>query len=296
MAKEKSVTPTLEELSDLSKATLKLWSLDVNRLEPGKDYILNLQQCKTIYDTRDVAKDKLFKKVTKESIVKKKTFKLFYNLLDNYEREAGVAEVVTKEEIKENWDFINGICETPCMKYCHAYLVAKKRVSADLQEFKKTLYNLWFAMYRRGGRGKNDSSGFEHVFLGEIKNGKVVGFHNWVQFFIEEQAGRVDYQGYITHRRNTPVPSDQEQLISIQFVWGSTSENNKKDVSSSFIGTSPEFEVALYTLCFMFDEDEDHFVQVGKKSNPYKVNIKCHRWHFKDNPDKIGSCYPIALD
>lgn len=33
---------------------------------------------------------------------------------------------------------------------------------------------------RRDGAG-NDSSGFEHVFVGESDEGKISGFHNWVQ-------------------------------------------------------------------------------------------------------------------
>ena len=43
-----------------------------------------------------------------------------------------------------------------------------------------------------------DSSGFEHVFVGETRgDGEVIGFHNWIQFYLQEKAGHVDYQGYI---------------------------------------------------------------------------------------------------
>ena len=58
-----------------------------------------------------------------------------------------------------------------------------------------------------------------------------------------------------------------------------------KSVSSTLIGVSPEFEVALYTLCF-FVGGEDNWVDIG----PYTVNIKCYRL----GKNKIGSAFPIA--
>ncbi|KNC80689.1 hypothetical protein SARC_06938, partial [Sphaeroforma arctica JP610] len=48
---------------------------------------------------------------------------------------------------------------------------------------------------------QNDTSGFEHVFVGEVRNGEVMGLHNWIQFFVEEKAGKIDYKGYIYPRR-----------------------------------------------------------------------------------------------
>ena len=45
-----------------------------------------------------------------------------------------------------------------------------------------------------------DSSAFEHVFVGEIKDqgddDKVMGFHNWLQIYLQEKKGVLDYMGF----------------------------------------------------------------------------------------------------
>lgn len=44
---------------------------------------------------------------------------------------------------------------------------------------------------------REDSCGFEHVFVGETKNGQeVMGLHNWIQFYLQEKHNNVDYKGY----------------------------------------------------------------------------------------------------
>jgi poly(U)-specific endoribonuclease len=118
----------------------------------------------------------------------------------------------------------------------------------------------------------------------------VVGLHNWIRLYLEEKKGNIDYRGFIKPKRKprgtlkqysvwvyifvTPplllcvigapsLPSSDQQLITLQFSWG----GSLKPCSSSFIGTSPEFEMALYTLCFFMGEQEN-IVQVG----PYKVS------------------------
>lgn len=58
------------------------------------------------------------------------------------------------------------------------------------------LKDIWFTLYTRGSH-KVSSSGFEHVFVGELKDGKVSGFHNWISYMKQEKSDLLDYKGYI---------------------------------------------------------------------------------------------------
>jgi len=224
------MNPTPTELKSLSAACTKLWNLDDNRLVPNEDYEINLQQGKTPYQQGDMAPDNLFKFVDPKAL-QKKTFKLFIDLLDNYERETGVAETVTREELRENELFINAICETRVMKYAHAWLQGNRKFNGNMEAFKRKLHEMWFGLYSR--EVANDSSGFEHVFIGEVKDHQVTGFHNWIQMYLEEKAGRLDYLGYIKPKqrgRSVMEPHEYEQLITLQFAW----ENEVKPVSTRY--------------------------------------------------------------
>ncbi|CAN0257318.1 unnamed protein product [Phaeothamnion confervicola] len=89
--------------------------------------------------------------------------------------------------------------QTPCLQYTHKYLVTKGKAPASVAAFKTMLHEAWFDMYSRD-HGSLDSSGFEHVFVGESKLGKISGLHNWLQIYKEEKQGRLDYKGYIRAR------------------------------------------------------------------------------------------------
>lgn len=78
----------------------------------------------------------------------------------------------------------------------------------------------------------------------------------------------------------TLQPDSETQLLTIQFEWNGVT----KSVSSTLVGVSPEFEIALYTLCFYMG-GENNYVELG----PYPVNIKCYRLG-----NNIGSAFPVA--
>jgi len=280
MAYRKKFEPN-QELTDLFN---KLWDLDENRCEPGEHYTLNkggyLKNARDL--TTDHAEDPLFSWVDEDTIFAKPTYKPFIALFDNYTSELGEAENVTREEFKENVQFIDAICDTELMMEAHKFLVEKGKAPGPVNDFKKLLYKLWFKLYRRTKGDRDfDSSGFEHVFVGEIKGEDVVGFHNWVCFYLQEKAGNIDYHGYF--RRGTSLEKEP-RFITLQF---SCKNGRGKPIGGSFIGTSPEFEVALYTVCFLLDTGSKHHFQLDE----YDVEVTVY-----GHAGGIGTAYPTSLE
>eukprot|EP00640_Fibrocapsa_japonica_P001075 CAMPEP_0113936370 /NCGR_PEP_ID=MMETSP1339-20121228/3302_1 /TAXON_ID=94617 /ORGANISM="Fibrocapsa japonica" /LENGTH=433 /DNA_ID=CAMNT_0000938829 /DNA_START=51 /DNA_END=1352 /DNA_ORIENTATION=+ /assembly_acc=CAM_ASM_000762 len=270
------------ELADISLAAKKLWELDANRLTPGVDYAINLQRGKNFSDRGDAAPEPLFKFVSAE-VLQRPTYRTFMRLLDNYEKNTGQAEVVTREELQENQAFLNACLDTMPMQYAHKWLNRKGLAPADGPGFRRLLDQLWFSLYRR--EVHNDSSGFEHVFIGESKAGKITGLHNWLQMYNEEKAGNLDYRGYIRPRvrgRGFSEPHDNEQLITVQFSW----DDEIKPVSTSLIGVSPEFELSLLTMCFLNGE-KDTLVELG----PYRAQVTAFPFKYRGQ-NFIGSAFP----
>ncbi|XP_077361890.1 uridylate-specific endoribonuclease B [Festucalex cinctus] len=279
--------------SELSATVQELWDNDINRLRPGKDYRISLQGKVSDNmaandddhdkdDDKDGAGSPLFKFVD-ENIFQKETFSAFISLLDNYVSDTGEPEIVTPEEVAENHKFLDAIVKTPPMKIAHRYLVAKNLSPRDETQFKEQLYTIWFELYARRGSSRPDSSGFEHVFVGETRGGRtVIGFHNWIQLYLQEKLGHVHYKGYSVHA-NSPQPAEWNHILSLQFSW----KNGIKPKGSILVGVSPEFEFALYTLCFLGSPDE----RVKVRFSFYRVEIVCHRYNRKH----IGTTYPVLL-
>lgn len=267
--------------SNIETAASLLWALDANRLSPGKHYVLN-PQSKTEHTSHDAARDPLIVQIS-SSVWQRPTFSIFKRLLDNYTTETGVPEVVSQDERGEEEAFLNAICETACIQFVYNWLNENSDNSySSMEDFKGALRDMWFGLYGRDSA--RDSSGFEHVFCGEIDEGAVKGLHNFIQVYVEEQRGNFNYQGYLDVRGDPSpdAPPSAQQMLLIRFEWlGRT-----KTVSSMFVGTSPEFEVALYSLLWLGGSPEAR-VQLG----PYSTQVKIYDMH-----GKIGSAFPQLLE
>lgn len=101
------------------------------------------------------------------------TVALLVALHDNYNADVAVAETETAAETAEINAFLDAVLATPIMQQLQTFLTSKG-ISLTREKF----HEMWFGLYSRSGSTLG-SSGLEHIFLAELKNG-VSGFHNWV--------------------------------------------------------------------------------------------------------------------
>ncbi|KAH8245137.1 hypothetical protein KR032_005329, partial [Drosophila birchii] len=199
-------------------------------------------------------------------------------LFNNYEHDTLVNEHVTPNERKEENDFLDAVMATPVMRQAMQFLQQKGLVSPDPKTHRDLVKELWFTQYSRG-QGKIGSSGFEHVFVHEVKDGTIIGFHNWVYIGDEEQGGRFDYKGYMKEQDI----GTKGKILKIRF----SHQGLNKPVNTVFVGTSPELELALYTVCFQLRPDRTCPVSLGNS----KFGIITYSWRYRGK-NLIGSAYP----
>uniref|UniRef100_A0A3Q4GMD0 Uridylate-specific endoribonuclease n=1 Tax=Neolamprologus brichardi TaxID=32507 RepID=A0A3Q4GMD0_NEOBR len=247
---------------ELSTIFNELWSLDVNRMTPGIDYTISVQGRASFvsqgsHTVQDHASQPLFSNVNESKLRNITTFSRFMTLLDNYERSTGVTEQVTTEELTEMDLFLDAVLETKVMKRAHQYLVRKGQSNLLL--------------------------GFEHVFVGETKSGtEIIGFHNWVQFYLQEKNQHLDYKGY--KAREHDLPDQDDHVLNLQFSWHGV----VKPVGSAFIGTSPEFEMAVFTIVFLMNTERSTTVVVNIDQCQMELVVIRHG-------RSLGTAYPKLL-
>lgn len=213
-----------------------------------------------------------------DSYLQKNTYKTFIDLLDNYDPWTGTAEPYCEECLNEQDEFLNAIMETEVMKLAWEFLKNKSLANESLPLFKKELLNNWFYPYIRS-HSVYGSSGFEHVFSGETRGKKIQGFHNWIKLYLLEKSGHAKFMKHVKH-----CPPNRE-AVSIE--WDN---KFKKKSMSMFLGSSPEFEMAIYTVCFRV-----------RKNKPCKLRLNgnkaaVHTWGMNalKNVDTIGTAFPYC--
>uniref|UniRef100_A0A6J0SMP2 Uridylate-specific endoribonuclease n=1 Tax=Pogona vitticeps TaxID=103695 RepID=A0A6J0SMP2_9SAUR len=268
---------------ELVQASEQLYQHDRNRAQES-DIILNKQQlASNTKDHEDQSPKPLFQYVNEEKLFSQPTYASFIKLLDNYHKRVGTGEEFTKDQLKEQDTFLKEIMKTEIMKELYRFLHSKNRYDTEA-EFVADLKEMWFGLYSRS-KDDSDSSGFEHVFTGEVKKGKVSGFHNWIRFYLLEKKGIINYLSYNYDGPWTSYPD----VLGMQFNW----DGFFKEVGTSFIGSSPEFEFGLYSLCFIARPGKVCRLKIGG----YSLGIQTYTWDkstYGNGKKYIATAYVVS--
>ncbi|CAH3170909.1 unnamed protein product, partial [Porites lobata] len=262
---------------NLGDVCQKMWNAAGNNMVVGTDMTVNTSSTATnLFTVTSTGQTKLQQPV----------YTSFKALLDNYISDETKPEIPASQKSQEEDNFINTIAvEGGPVDIAFKYLKTNGKTTAtDLNAFKAVLKMMWFAKNAKGELRVRDYSGFKHTFFGVLgvnKEGKTVvkGLHNWYQFLLEQTAGRLAYSPPQKNVDTTKKPP----FINVQFTWNGVS---KTQGSSFYVGTSPAFEMALYTACFF---GEPGYCTCNVDRNQLK--IKTFNFH---NAGMVLTSYPVA--
>nr|XP_057910374.1 uridylate-specific endoribonuclease A [Doryrhamphus excisus] len=225
-----------------------------------------------------------FRYVDEGALFSRPTYAALLALLDNYNRMTGQTENISPQEMAEQDRFLRETMSNTELGRELFEFLSTKGIYASEEDFLYDLKMMWFGLYSRNNN-KMDSSGFEHIFAGEIKGGKVSGFHNWIQFYLLEQSGQLNYYSHSFNGPWTRYPD----VMGMQFMW----DGYFKQVGSAVIGCSPEFDFAIYSLCYITRPGKQCRLSLGGK----ELIIQTYTWNnssYGNGKKYIGTAYPAT--
>jgi len=261
------------------KITQNLWNYDDNRAVTSQDYVTNKQSYTSGSSKLDSSALPFFTSLNEE-LFEKPTYASFIALLDNYIAKSGNAEEVTQTELNEQELFLDNFCNTRIGEYLFQLFVEKNIIDEDISAFKTYLNDIWFGLYSRQ-RHVLDSCGFEHVFIGEVSKGKVVGLHNWLAIYLQEKSENLNYYGYTNFK--------EPNLYGLHYEW----LGEMKQKSSILVGSSPEYEIAIYTLCHVFRPNKKCKI-IMENENGHSLARKIQTWKWDRSRPKSGDFIAAA--
>lgn len=197
------------------------------------------------------------------------------NLYDNYEFDSAKKENRTIEIRKEENLLLDTFLDTSVVTRAMQWLVDQRFIDPDDFERKDTLRHVWFTVF------DGTTSGFERVFAAEkYGNASILGVQDWLYFEDQEAKNRINYLGYVDQLKL----SDTASLLKLNFEMDGVIRPN----ATIFVGTLPELEMSLYTICFYARPNNVCPVSLGG----VKFNVFTHTFRYFGN-DLIDLALPM---
>ncbi|XP_077971891.1 uridylate-specific endoribonuclease-like [Styela clava] len=196
------------------------------------------------------------------------------SIFDNYEQDWETKEPYEYLERKEEVRLINYFVQSKIGNMVYKFLRKKGLAGCGYKwEFRHLLRRMWSFKFKRHGMLEKGSNGLENVFVGETHNGAGIGLNNWYRVYQLEKFGEIKLQTI----NNT---ESRQRFQRLKYDW-----NGATGVTSIFVGASPEWEFAIYTLCHLTRSDRSCWITAkDQDGKPFKVEIKSeYMYHVNMN-------------
>lgn len=249
--------------NDLYKISEDLFAQEKHNV--SKYIVINLQARSKPGNITDVAERPLL--YVEPEVYNILTIKFIRMLYDNYERNSSKKESRTFEKRMEENLFLDTILNTNVMHIAMKWLSARGFIDPDDFERKDILRHIWFTQF------SGTSSGFERVFASEIYGDTdILGVQDWIYFDHEESSKNIDYMGYV----DKMDLGNKASLVKLNFKMNGIIRPNV----TIFVGTTPELEMALYTICFYARPNNLCPVSLGNTT--FNIYTHAFRYYGKD--------------
>ena len=225
---------------------------------------------------------------------KMKSYKNVEQLFNNYTLDQTKPEVNLPEERAEVQQFIKASYKTPPLQLAREYIQTQSSSNLTDDEWWALLERVWFEQYDMGNN--EDLSGFEHVFVGEQKQGKVQGYHFWYKYYLDEHF-RLDGEelDLIKFIRWEHDPKEKTaDVVTLAYEWRAFDYEKKvfrkltKPVGGFWVGPSAEGMLALGTVRFM----QQAFAPKQAQINGVMYNLELYR---SEDDRNLRTFYPVFV-
>ncbi|CAL7943097.1 unnamed protein product [Xylocopa violacea] len=221
---------------------------------------LNLQTRVTSPNVTDKANEQLFN--VDLELFQYPSIYVIRSLYDNYEHDFLKKLNRTLETRKQENLLIDTFLNTNEMSTTMQWLADRGFIDPDDFERKDVLRRIWFTIF------SGSTCGFERVFASENYGTAIVGVQDWIYFAHQESLKRIDYMGYVDKLNFGTTAS----LLKLNFQMDGIIRPN----ATIFVGTLPELEMSLYTICFYARPNDLCPVSLGGT----KFNIYTHSFTY----------------
>ncbi|XP_076639830.1 uncharacterized protein LOC143351790 isoform X2 [Colletes latitarsis] len=241
-------------------------SLDISK------YIkLNLQKRSTSSNVTDEATEPLF--AIEPELMHYPSIYVTRALYDTYGHDFRKKMNRTLQVRQDENLLIDTFLNTNIMGRTMQWLADRGFIDPDDFERKDVLRRIWFTMF------SGSTCGFERVFASENYDTAIIGVQDWIYFETEESKKRINYMGYVDE-----LKFGNASLLKLNFDMDGIVRPN----ATIFVGTMPELEMSLYTICFFARPNNLCPVSLGGT----KFNIYTHSFTYFGN-EVIDLALPI---